>query len=87
MFLSHPYLENTTIGIHTYKNTYIHTYIHNYVHIYMKVCISAIINCHIYFLCFPYSAGVDLQHNPAYASTMTKDKTDSASEVVYEKCT
>ena len=47
----------------------------------------AIINCHIYFLCFPYSAGVDLQHNPAYASTMTKDKTDSANEVVYEKCT
>ena len=36
---------------------------------------------------FPYSAGVDLQHNPAYASTMTKDKTDSANEVVYEKCT
>ena len=74
MFLSHPYLENTTI----YRYTYIHESMYN---------IIAIINCHIYFLCFPYSAGVDLQHNPAYASTMTKDKTDSANEVVYEKCT
>ena len=40
----------------------------------------------VYFSLSVYSADVDLQHNPAYDSIMTKDKIDTEREVVYEKC-